>query len=928
MANEHDYLSRELEIKDLAEGLPPTDDVAKLEALRIFQDVSLVRFFAKHAKSVEWLEWLYSEGVLKPLFNPEPEGHLTEIAHHLAWWIAENSAFTDPDNVVRLIVKEGRRINFEFGNIIAHNLQHCRHQDRNRIIRKWVAILIGIERHGEYYQSLELLMGRVVEFGETDSVLLIFEHITRPRLYAKDYSRYFEGRLRLDYEIIPMVQSGMLQHYWEKDIVPNLDNYALPLLPIITSHLNTAYHLNKATSEGDDKTIYHLGDHYLSGIEGFLYNCMKTVMEWVCEHKRDVALSILKNQLFSDVPLLQKIALQVLFKLSYESSFPITLVLQSDSLSKRRCKYEIFDILRASYRHTNRKVRDRLIGKVWDYYGDLPHGQIRKEKEFFRAAYPYELVLAVLESVPDDEKALELKGEIEDVYPKLKEITPDALDRQPEPVVEDVIPTISVQDWLGMSPIEVVTQLAGERKGMEEWDRGMNLRQLTSAVSSDFDWGWRLIEHLGKREIWDKVNWNSIFSAWVRQSFSDNQWSKILGLIPEFPELELENHLHSITWMLSDGMENKEGKIPVSLVEKAAGAASCLWSIVESHREEEIQQKEPFFTALSSYGGQLAFFWMHALSKIWNADDQSWLKLRERLKSGLEEIIKGESESSHYGRIVIASQFPFLYTREEEWAEVWVLPWFNWDDRDKAQEAWTGYLGGSRPNDKIIPLLLSHYKETLTRLSDFASEEIRQQFIIHVAIMALWSESDALTENWLLEFISEFQPEDREFFARKIWEPLAPGDADVASNQWKRWLRKYLQDRNNGVPARFSPRETAIFIELSVSLKRDFDEFVKLICDSTPPTFEHTSIFTDLNDEYFIAEKTEALLKLLAFITESLKEGFPTYQFKEIAEILEKIKEPMPYKKDLEIICNNLNRLGYPDSRQLAQSLGVIEKEE
>ena len=106
-------------------------------------------------------------------------------------------------------------------------------------------------------------MGRAAKFGETDSVLLIIEHITRPRLNAKDYSQHFEGVTRLDYEIIPNVQGGMLEYHWKTDIVPNLDNYALGLLPIRASHLKTAYHLNRATSERDDMPFIYFNDQHL-----------------------------------------------------------------------------------------------------------------------------------------------------------------------------------------------------------------------------------------------------------------------------------------------------------------------------------------------------------------------------------------------------------------------------------------------------------------------------------------------------------------------------------------------------------------------------------------------------------------------------------------------------------------------------------------
>ena len=108
-------------------------------------------------------------------------------------------------------------------------------------------------------------------------------------------------------------------------------------------------------------------------------------------------------------------------------------------------------------------------------------------------------------------------------------------------------------------------------------------------------------------------------------------------------------------------------------------------------------------------------------------------------------------------------------------------------------------------------------------------------------------------------------------------------------------------------------------------LKPVFDQVVEVICQGTSPSFEHTSLFRDLEKAGMHEQHPGSLLKLYAFILEKADETFPKYHFKEIVETLDEIKDREQFKDDLFKICNNLARLGYEESLSLAERMGVLD---
>jgi len=925
MKDNIDYIALARALRVVAEEGPSSALLDSLQLVNQLDDIGALAVFTEHARKSDWLKWAAKNGLLESLFSVG--GEWGERAECLARWVVGAYMCEHTEEILEILAEHHDRIHPAFGNIIGMNLQHCKPPNRNHVIRKWVAVLIGLEREGEYFGWLGHLMRRCVEFGEVETVVMLFEHITRPRLVPETSAAYmvehFGESKKISLKIRPTDESGMLAYTWQKFISAEFPTYCKLLLPIITSHIQTCFSLRSAGSGSATPYAEWEVPHYLTGLERLLYNCADDSIEWLCANEPEAGQGLIELWLRAETPLLRKLAVKGLAQLPRRGGKAIEKLFKHDLLFDGFAEHEAADVLAKTYRLASARTRKKLHRELERQWTHRPAGEddeIGPVEE-----HVYRLINAALKSDESDQGLLTLRQVMEERYPNLANWRQRIMSPPSAPIVEDVVPGVSAESLRKMSPADAIEAIEDKQGIPRGWRKEFNLRELSQAVRGDFEYGERLIAYLRGSDNWNKELWDAIFSGWVAQPWDENQWEKILDVL--LHHAKLDEHLYYATWLLSDGMEGKKGQIPLTALDKAMQLGSRLWALIQNHPEEVQKSEELFIQAMTSNSGKLALFWLHALSKVWNADDRQWMDRVPKIKSNLEEMIQGESVACKYARVMVASQFAFLWTREEKWARENVLQWFYWDKKDdesRALEAWSGFIVNGRLLDSILELLFPHYLETANRLHKLFSEKEIEVFIVHIAIMALYRKTEKLEENWLSKFIATFTEADRNWFAWKIRDGLANDGEEKAVGQWNRWIKRYWEDRNSGKPAPLSPKESATMITWAVCLKPVFEEVVEVACGGSHPEFEHTSLFRDLEQTGLPVEKAGSLLRLLTFILGGADEDFPKFHFREIVEILDKIEHPGQFKHEVFGICNDLARLGYEESLSLAERMGVL----
>ncbi len=912
------FLREEIWVKRVVEQAKVDSPEADVLLSRL-DEPHTVRYFVRYAKSIEWAKKLDSIGRLDELFEPTERSMSRELSL-LARWLLAEFLLESSNFVVFLMHKHGLSIHPDFGKLITASLSFRRFQGQLKKRAMWVVLLdkIGVIRqnHGEAMH----LMGSVVEDGGNDTALLLLKRLTQPYIVLEEPWKGWQTESMVQFDLGPDVRDGMLQYTWERYFRGRLNEYALNLIPILTNHLQEADTLRTASSGSEDELNIDTIDNIRSGIVGFLFDSAREVIDWLLEYEPNNAAAVVELWLNSTVPLLQKLGLHGLALAPPGKSRAVERMLDHNLLFEEYCDREVHQVLERRYGAASVKAKKRFRATVNKEWRRLISESQQPEEKLWRVLPLYELIVTALESNSSDAVLKRAQLRVERKCSDLPKLLEGKRKVRTMPTGGTVSPSEFSVISDSMSFEETINALLGANK----FQRFASLQQVSATVAWDSAWGLGLAEHMLARKIWDKEFWGAVIWGFKGQQLDESQWRSVLDLM--LNHQFLVDHAQLCARMISEGSDERKGTLTPNLADQVTKLAQLLQSHAEEVDRSQPRSQAGFLGSLQTVGGQLAMFWIRWISRALNSDNESLQVRAVDFLSNLESLLTGSSNSSHYARIMAASQFPFLYSQQKEWTKRTILQWFNWQDKERAEEAWNGFLVTNPIDINAVRPLLNHYRDT-ARNNELFRREVGELFIRQVAVIQLYGQKHKLQvpSDWLLGILSELEEPDRIMFAWKVREALGSMDEEKVKAQWHRWLSSHWKARLRDGPNSISPEEAATMATWSILLKPFFKEVVDLICKGPAPAFEYTTFFSDLREQDFIKIDPGSLLRMLAFVLEGADETLQKYHLETVGEILEDIIQPEQHVQQLRVICNHLSRLGYEYSLDLARRLGVLE---
>ncbi len=283
--------------------------------------------------------------------------------------------------------------------------------------------------------------------------------------------------------------------------------------------------------------------------------------------------------------------------------------------------------------------------------------------------------------------------------------------------------------------------------------------------------------------------------------------------------------------------------------------------------------------------------------------------LPEDYKNRFETVLKGKSFSAGLGRCVLVSRFHYFCGIDLEWTKENMLPLFNFKkNRVFAEQAWNGMLFWGRMPLELFEDFKPLISSAVEKLSD--NREGQRERLYALAIDPfLTGNFVQLENNWFYDILRNKKTTEkhRVFIAHRIWDRLRSEKHDYKKKLWKRWLKKYCQDRIGNNPIELSKEETESILQWAPHLQPVFSEVVDVICtmDVSPP--EHTLLYTDIRMGNFAETHPKDVNKLLTYILVG-DEQLPLHCY-ELNPIFETLKKSLS-DEELKPLLNHLMRLG------------------
>jgi hypothetical protein len=846
-------------VRRMTSGAPPLRESEDDDYLQdVVQDPQKVALFGKYATGKEWLIWAEERGLLSPLFSRRTVQD--ERLHTLAWWFSRQGVLKAPEVALGIFQRQGQVMSNVLWQEVARGF-HAGHEQKATSLMKWLPILLDQATVEESGDMLEYLFDKTAKTGCWTLPLLLVDHLTRPRIRLEESYAYLSAdnadasptRTRIDI----LGSNYWMKEAWNKTLKPNLTVLARGILDITAKNIRGAFDLG--TCHGISKPEWDLLSFHRSAIEpheqDHLGNAFDPVidacrdsLEWLMAHHVATARAVVTEWLSTPVPLLRRIAVHCLrIDSGISADRKIRKVVASNLLANINLHHELYLLLSDVYPAASSGERKAFL----DHASKLERANERGAKAEDKDIYSRSLFRLLLWLDTAAGGCTLVKTRLQRLRKKHPSFMvgdhPDFTHWCGGSSIYAPKSPVSIEEMLAKPIDELVSLLAGyKKKSFLDENRDGLLSALTDAVKKSPEWGVTLAKALANNSAPVQDAIEHLLWGWRDAELSESQWRTVLQTLDKSPVL-LSVDRDAATF-LKNGVNREKNRIPESLMPLAEKVGCRICQIADKHHNKADEDTADWLhESINASGGQIAQFFMTAISIRKKQAGSEWKGLPTTLKKQLERIVESRSYTGEMGRIILASQLHFLFSCDPNWTRLRVMPLLALGrNKRQAIQGWHGYANWGRWYDELLPDLLPLY-EACFPLLDTDLSSIRKPFAAQIASICLFSSRKQTRGRWLSKFLQSATSLDRVDFAEAIRRALWDLSPERAAKIWHEWLNKYWKYRLTGKPIPLDQNEADKMTEWAPHLGTAFPEAVQRIEETKLPVKANQFIYHLLN---------------------------------------------------------------------------------
>lgn len=796
---DHDYLENRIESEEGVEDFVLA--TSQLDSLQL----------------LEWLKWLEDKSVFRELFesfDPRPS------SVKLAWWFGD-TFIKNPDLnavAIRCLGQFGFHVSEKLFWVISSCASQVRPRNKADSLRWKVLLATSLRSPGEFSAS-HLITSKISE--DADHALLI-RALLRPRIKISrwsDLSRKSPSSLPLieidwgirEGDLSSLLPDKPIQTGGNREIVRALENALDFAYRLTIQYYGNADHLGSVGTR--------------SAIEPHAQDSFRGTLDAILDGLRDFGESIIKenSQLIWEwwnkgYPLFQRVAIHLLNNSSVEDpEFKVTWILEQQLLYSLDYRHEVFKLLADQISSISADLKHDLLHQVFQQVPSANDSADREYNEYQKYNLLYWLTT-------HDPAWHEAKTAFKQVQDDNQNFAPrDFPDLLSWSVVEDgerSLP-LSAQEFASsldrgdFSKLEELLRIDSSNAPLEShrWSNVLSLIKTTTRS----DVGHGLI-------VFDKINHLEASASQITDVKTKivEAWSDLdligveSAVIEKIQQLLAVENYHDVVanFILAQG---KLGISSPAGVEMAVlrDLAQKLWeagaSSFEYGNDPALYSGAALY--LNSWPGSLAQFWMLEIQLRWNFVGESWQGLDQAEESALLSMISGSRFIFNATFPAIAQHLAFLVVGAEEFTREHIIPKFENDET--LAIAWGSFLYRANWNNRIISagvlgIALTKWDDILNCIEDEV-KPVFLDFIISVVSHSSLEESECFS--LLDKAITSHEQRYASEFVKRIERMLTQQKTDV-NRIWEKWLKKFLQQRMDGLPRSADPSELLAWADL------------------------------------------------------------------------------------------------------------------
>lgn len=909
-------LDHQQRVADLLAADGPIDPPTDSYLTATIADPQRVVFFCQAAQDLRWLPWLENQPSFQRLFDPY--GQLSEGERTLAYWFGA-SAVKYPGQTISVFQRRGGRMNRLLGTAIAQHLFGS-NRPAAHVINAWTSILLDNNPGSDTIISYLLTGCRLPD--DHHLLLRLFDYLTTPRL---DIRPGF-GLLESEENAFPQVwaepallgEEHWLRRAWEEQLRPNLHTCADELAVIATHNLLSAWHgltLLRGTN-GDSLSAKrsaieaHSQDSYPDEVD-VLIDVARDASEHLL-HRSDGSGDALLHH-WSRLPgeLFQRMVIHGWTERPDKSSDEKLRWLRSNFhiVEGGGGRHEAFRLIKEHLATASDEVKHEVLTTA------IQAPQLDYETDEEHLAYiTYNLVYWLTLSDPDFTDARAEFDRLQADHPTFG--TRDVPDFDAWSSSGSVGPRspLTVDELVNDADLAARMELLRSYQGDPEGgffgpDRAGLMTAVSQAAATDFGWSMRLVAELEALHDEESDLWEAIFLGWRQTTAADVNWTALIGVLGR--RMSPERWLPTLASLLAHGAAD-DGRLAAGAVPVTIVLARRLWRIgIAEHFDGnrwlvEGERADWFARAISHWAGDLARFQVYAISKQWRAHRDDWTGLPEDIRQQLDAMIEQDGIPGDAARVVLASFALFFIDADAPWAVDRLLPVFGWDNPDRAEKAWDGYLRRGQWHDHALIHLMPYFRASFGHLSTELAPR-RDKFCSFLAHIALQSTIHPLDDGWLTEFVAGADEETAVSWARAVDHALNQTQVVATADQWDRWIDDYWQRRSDALPRALTAAEASAMMPWLFSAGTNFQSAATVALEWPAGLGRYDHFLHRLAEHQFLVDHPTVVTKLLAGLLK--RTHGPFYGCDDLATVVRRVRARAD-ETDARAVCNEALRLG------------------
>ncbi len=863
-------LAWQTRITHIASNIPPTDieDNIINEIKLILGDTSKTRCFVAHARHTEWIYWLDKYGYLKQLFE---SSQLDECHTLLMNWLINNFAIEQSNIIYGLIAAQGIRLNPAFWSGVIREISLTEGKILEAsALKRWVIILLSCipEYGGETYNQLMWLAEKCSEQKQLSSVVRVFQALIKHNIVLRSES--FEPEhvnIYIDYRLCSPYYH--LNEIWEKYLEPHIQLIHISLLTsLVCCFENIHQDLRSwdrastdwdAISDGRAAIEPHEQDRHPEDIDA-LIDITRDILHWlIVNNPTEGELWIAKLSL-SDVAVLRRIAIYTISeRQDLTAEKRLEWLLEHFDLYSLAEKHEIYYLAFKNYPLVNSDTRQRIIDKILTHQSST-RSNWTEEQSTNRDHFDW---LAWLEKCKPDCPYIQSKlSPIKIQYPEWQ------LDKYPDL-------NLWSETWTGSkSPCSVDELLTWEPQEKLEYlltFKGTSFRgperegligTIRAACQKNVSWSFNLADILIEKSEYSTDLWPAIINGWANANLNRDDWHNIL--------LKLEHsqvhspHAYTISNLFLSIFEEQVKPYALEILEQVNTLAHSVWEAIEDNEDEPANWLN---VALNAPEGKIVQFWLHGLSQSQKLIPVAERALIEPYIGWLTEVVQAPGRKGAIGRSLLTSQLSWLSQLNKQWVLRHLIPLFNDDNDLNFTPAWDGFLSRGCSIPELQERLIPAYLPAIHRFA--AGSSRREKFVNRFTELVLFYVDDP-TSTLFPQFFQNATDDDRIEFAHCIRFFLGTMQSEAVEQLCNRWLTRYWELRQQGIPTTINYSEFKIMLEWLPALGDAFPDVVSIIISAGPITLENNVVPYLLRESDLVTKFPDATARLLIYLSQSI----------------------------------------------------------